>query len=103
MKVDFKEYYAPMKAEYKQLWTDEVIVPDTNVLLSLYRIPVTARDELLALLELLRNRLWIPHQVALEFQRRRLSVIYTERKVIEDALSKASELFESIQEWVISL
>ena len=74
-----------------------MIVLDTNVLLNLYRLPTTARDELLGVLELLKERIWIPHQVALEFQRRRLTVITSERKATEDALSATSELVDDIK------
>jgi len=52
-----------------------LVVPDTNVLLNLYRFQATAREELFGALEKAGERLWIPHQVGLEFQRNRLSVM----------------------------
>lgn len=97
MKTSFSGYYPPSTEQYEQLWKEAVIVLDTNVLLNLYRLPTTARDELLGVLELLKERLWIPHQVALEFQRRRLTVIASERKATEDALSATSELVDDIK------
>jgi hypothetical protein len=48
---------------------------DTNVLLNLYRFQADAREQLFGALEIMGDRLWIPHQVAYEFHRRRLSVI----------------------------
>lgn len=80
-----------------------MIVLDTNVLLNLYRLPTTARDELIGVLDLLKDRLWIPHQVALEFQRRRLTVIGSERKMIEGALTATSELMGDIKQKVDAL
>jgi hypothetical protein len=71
------------------LWKEATIVLDTNVLLNLYRLPASARDEFLTALETLKDRLWIPYQVALEFQRNRLTVIARERKSTDEVLSSA--------------
>lgn len=103
MKPQFSGYYPPSNAEYERLWKEATIVLDTNVLLNLYRLPTTARDELFKVLELLEDRLWIPHQVGLEFQRRRLTVIAAERKSIEDALESASELVAGLKRKVDGL
>jgi len=103
MKSLFSDFYPPSDAEYKRIWGEAVIVLDTNVLLNLYRLPSTARDELIKVLELLQDRLWIPHQVGLEFQRRRLTVIASERKSIEDALESANELLIDLKRKVDGL
>lgn len=87
----FAGYYAPTAEQYKTLWTQGLIVLDANVILNLYRIPNAARDEVLTVLESVKNRLWIPHQVALEFQRNRLKVISSERHSTEEALQAASD------------
>lgn len=79
------------------------MVLDTNVLLDLYRLPSTARTEVLNVLDLLKARLWIPHHVALEFQRRRLTVIAGERKATGDALRSASDLVGSLKTKVDAL
>jgi rRNA-processing protein FCF1 len=57
-----------------------LIVPDTNVLLSLYRFQSEARDDLFRALEHLETRLWVPYQVGLEFHRNRLGVIDAQEK-----------------------
>jgi len=103
MKNSFHGYYPPSSEEYERLWKEGLIVLDTNVLLNLYRLPTTARDELISVLELLKERLWIPHQVALEFHRRRLTVIASERKTTEDALTSASELVSDLKKKVDAL
>ncbi|BBK44087.1 hypothetical protein STVA_41070 [Allostella vacuolata] len=84
----------------KILWNAGIIVIDTNVVLDLYRLPKTASEELLSVLELLKEKLWIPHQVALEFQRDRLTVIAKGRKDIEGALSHAKDLVQSLKKKV---
>src|SRR5665647_778377 len=92
MKKSFYGYYSPTTEQYQLLWKEGLIVFDANVLLNLYRLPTTARDELISVLELLKERLWIPHQVALEFQRRRLTVISNERKNTEDVFFRSFEI-----------
>jgi|694.fasta_scaffold37574_3 hypothetical protein len=103
MKPSFCGYYPPTSGEYERLWKDATIVLDTNVLLNLYRLPTSARDEFLNVLDLLKDRLWIPHQVALEFQRNRLTVIAAERKSTEDALNSAQEIVGELRKKVDAL
>jgi hypothetical protein len=94
MKDAFAGYYAPSEDDYKRLWEEGLIVLDTNVLLNAYRLPAAAREDLLSVLDLVKERLWIPHQVALEYQRKRLKVIAGQRKVTWSALEKAESLLE---------
>ena len=51
------------------------IVVDANVLLSLYEVGISARQEILEVLQQASERLWIPHQVAIEFSRNRERVV----------------------------
>ena len=103
MRETFFGYYPPTTSEYEKLWKEGLIVLDTNVLLNFYRLPTVARDEVFSVLESLRDRLWIPHQVALEFHRKRLTVIATERKTMADALTSASELVKAVSDKVNAL
>lgn len=103
MKTTFHGYYSPTIEEYKRLWKDGIVILDTNVLLDLYRLPTTARDELFNVFNVLKERLWIPHQVALEFQRRRLTVIHNERKSISEALTSVGDLATDIKKKVEAL
>ncbi|MFD4675235.1 PIN-like domain-containing protein [Lentzea sp. NPDC058450] len=59
----------------EQFYRSALIVLDTNVLLDLYRYTPSARDQVLAALELVSARLWLPYQVGLEFVRGRPKVI----------------------------
>ncbi|MDU8417489.1 PIN domain-containing protein [Pseudomonas syringae] len=103
MKSSFNGYYPPTPEQYEQLWNEALFVLDTNVLLNLYRLPTLARDELLEVLRLLEDRLWIPHQVGLEFQRGRLNVIANERKSTEDALGAAQNIVGQVKQKVEGL
>lgn len=67
----FAEYRTPSAADYQRLFQSGLIVVDTNVLLTLYRSNQRTREDLLAVLDRLRERLWVPHQVLAEFWRNR--------------------------------
>lgn len=71
----FQQYLIPDQAAVRQGMTRGLVVLDTNVLLSAYRFAPNARAELLNVLTLLADRLWIPHQVAFEFHKNRFGVI----------------------------
>ena len=60
-----------------------MIVPDASVLLSSYLYDPVPRDELISVLERLADRIFIPHQVALEFHRKRVEVICERVHLIE--------------------
>lgn len=62
---------SPVEADYEQLFRSGMVVLDTNVLLNLYRSNERTRQDTLAALDKLRDRLWIPHQVLTEFWRNR--------------------------------
>lgn len=92
MKGLFPQYDYSTNINYEETWRTALFVFDTNVLLNLYRYHERTREELLETLEKLADRIWIPHHVALEFQRNRLTVIAAQgrrfseiRKVIEKA------------------
>src|ERR1039457_5104857 len=75
LKEQFQRFYAPGEEEIDKVLRVGLVVVDTNVLLSLYRFQSKARDELLLVLKQLGDRLWIPHQVGLEFHQNRFAVI----------------------------
>src|SRR5437868_5840756 len=92
MRQTFRGYYEPTENEFEQLWHDALFVFDTNVLLSLYRYSATARAALLMLVQEIADRVWLPHQVAEEFHRNRLTTISQSRKSFIDAKQEISEL-----------
>lgn len=97
MRAEFPGYYPPTETDYKSLLKEAIIVLDTNVLLDLYRLPDQSRSELVETIEKVSERLWIPFQVALEFQRSRLSVIFNERKRTEDVLSSMQRITDDLR------
>lgn len=50
MRKGFEEFYQPSEKAFVELWQQADIVPDTNVLLNLYRYSTETRSELLDIL-----------------------------------------------------
>ncbi|WP_435283072.1 PIN domain-containing protein [Streptomyces koelreuteriae] len=65
-----------------------MIALDTNVLLELYRFTPEARNELLDVIEQLRDRIWVPNQVASEYYSRRIDAV-KERLKLHEAIPKS--------------
>jgi PIN like domain len=74
MKATFPGWYAKSPEELRALWDGAIIVPDTNILLHLIRHSASVRGQLMGVFERKKDALWIPYQVGIEFQRRRLDV-----------------------------
>lgn len=88
MRLQFKEFYKPSQDQLDDLWKNATFVFDTNVLLDLYRLPNIARHEYLELLKALKDRVWIPHHVGLEFNLRRPDAIVQHNKALGDKADK---------------
>ncbi|WP_141743618.1 PIN-like domain-containing protein [Streptomyces abyssalis] len=69
----FGAHWRAPKSFISQMMQDSLIVIDTSVLLGLYRVTIDARYEMLRALKAVQQRVWVPHQVALEFHRNRIS------------------------------
>ncbi|MFD5853882.1 PIN-like domain-containing protein [Cytobacillus pseudoceanisediminis] len=70
MKEKFLGFLGYEEKEYKELWDKAIFVVDTNVLLNFYKY--TTKDTYKSFFDILKdlkvkNRLFIPHQVALEY------------------------------------
>lgn len=76
MRKTIWEYLVPSIKEKEELWEKSIFVIDTNVLLNLYRYTSNTRETLMAAFEDLKERIWIPHQVAYEFGKNRFDVIF---------------------------
>ena len=83
MRKIFPGYYRPTDDEFLELWQNGLFVLDANVPLNLYAYSSETTKELVNILKEISNRLWIPHQAALEFQRRRLNVIQQQAAAYE--------------------
>jgi hypothetical protein len=98
MKGMFPEYREPTEQERTEAWQQGLFVFDASVLLNLYRYRKETRDEWFSVLASLASRIWIPHHIALEFQRNRLNVIADQNRAfakVESAVKNAQTTFVS--------
>lgn len=84
MRDSFIGYFEPTSEMIAEGWKSALIALDTNVLLGLYRLPSEARTEVQNLLYRLKDRIWIPYHVLVEYHANRLDVLKEEY----DAASK---------------
>ncbi|MFT4278219.1 MAG: PIN domain-containing protein [Rhodopseudomonas sp.] len=83
MKKRFPGYYRPTDDEIQTIWSKCVFVPDTNILLHLFRYGAKTRSQVITTLQRLRPHVWIPYQVGLEFQKNWREVDHTNRDAYE--------------------
>ncbi len=67
----FEAYRTPSDADYESVLRRGLIALDTNVLLDLYRMNARVRKDMMTVLHTLKDRIWIPQQVIVEFWRNR--------------------------------
>jgi RNA polymerase sigma factor (sigma-70 family) len=78
----FAGYYPLTSEEFDELWRRAAIVLDANAMLNLHRYPETTREELLRLLDEVADRVWVPHQAALEYHRNHPGVVTSQGTAI---------------------
>lgn len=92
----FKGYSKYSHNEYKQIWKDGIIVIDTNILLNFYRYSNETREELYKALESVKDRLWIPYQVAYEYFKDKKIVITDTYKAFNELLNETKNCFNKL-------
>jgi hypothetical protein len=90
MKNKFKTFYSLNDQDYKSLWENCIFVFDANVLLNLYRYTDSTKNQLLKIFEQIKDRIWLPYQVTLEYHFNRLTVIQSQ----VDSYESISKLIE---------
>ena len=87
----------------RPFFTDGLVVLDTNVLLDLYRYTQRARLQVLTALRLVadQHRLWLPHQVGLEFVRNRANAVRGRQISLSNAGKAVSADFQEAVRLVI--
>ncbi|MDB9518697.1 PIN domain-containing protein [Roseofilum reptotaenium CS-1145] len=88
--------YCPSQKEFKEIWQSAIFILDTNVLLNLYRYSEETRKQFFSVLEKLSDQLWIPYQVALEFQDNRIRVVQQTKKTFSGYNSFLKNLNKSL-------
>jgi len=75
MKKEFIGFYDPTEKEINDAWSKGTFAFDTNTLLNLYRYTDLTRKDFLTALKTIKDKLFLPHQAALEFHSNRVGVI----------------------------
>jgi PIN like domain len=102
LRDQFQHFYAPDDDAVATAMQTGLVTPDTNVLLNLYRFQSEARDQLFGALEKLGDRLWIPHQVGLEFHRNRISVIAEQEQYLAQMHFDLEASYEDLRKKVLA-
>lgn len=97
MKTLFPGYYTPSKEDFDNLWKECIFSFDANSLLNIYRYSLETQKSFLDILERLKERIWIPHQVALEFSKNRTNVIEGQMKVYDEISQQLDAEFERLK------
>jgi PIN like domain len=87
----FEGYRTPTDQHYQDVLTAGLVVPDANVLLNLYRYNAQTQADLFAVLDRLGDRLWVPHQVVVEFWKNRESALRDPRDTGEEAVDRLAQ------------
>lgn len=84
--------------EFEKIWKEGIFVFDSNVLLDLYRLPDSAKNDLLSVLqnENFKDRIWIGFQVILEYLNNRLSVIGDQKNMFNKVRTSTSNVIDKI-------
>ncbi len=96
MKDLFPGYYSPSDEEFSELWQKCTFIFDTNVILDFYEYNNETREDYFKVLEAIKDRLWIPHQVALEYQENRINRIRRAESNFDSAERKLNEIIQDI-------
>lgn len=71
MKSRFIGFYKDILIDKQTIVGNAIIVVDTNVLLDIYRYSNETANQILEMLDNIKNQLWLPYQVAYEYHRDR--------------------------------
>src|SRR5579884_891019 len=97
MKKMFAGYYRPTDDEFKKAWETGTFSFDTNVLLNLYRYTQETRSSLLKVLDHVKARSWLPHQVGQEYFNRRADVIAGQLTIYDQLVAIITKVVEEIE------
>lgn len=90
--------FEPLTAkEVETLWREGLFVFDTSFLLDLHRYRDSVREDFLKAIGTLKDQIWIPFHVAIEYEANRAKVISEKRRAIEKSKSKAASIADEVK------
>ena len=91
----FKGYTNYSEDEYKRIWESAIIVVDTNILLNFYRYSEDTKKEMFKILTNLKDRLWIPYQIAKEYFKNKNNVMVNSYDEYTKLSNSLKDLFDT--------
>lgn len=98
MKHKLKEYIPLSESKRKKIWEKGIFVLDANVLLNMCRYSKQSSDELIAIIENHKEKLWLPYQVGMEFFNNRIGVIEGIKNGFNQLLANVGRIDEILNE-----
>lgn len=89
--------WLPPDTDRRSFFVDGLIVPDANVLLTLYELTADSREAIFKALEQVADRLWLPHQVGLEVVRARCDVVKSQREAFRQTKTAVNNEIQAAQ------
>jgi hypothetical protein len=99
MRQEFFEHYPKSDEFFESLLQNCTFAFDTNVLLNLYSSQPATRANFLAIMEVLKSRIFIPHQAAFEYHNHRLSRFYVVEETMGSFTTSLSTHLENVQKF----
>ncbi len=97
MKEIFPGYFKKSEIEIRKIWDEGLICFDANVLLNLYRYSNETREALIRLIKKFSDKIFLPHQAALEYNRNRYEVIAEQEKTYKAFTEKIIQIQKDLQ------
>ncbi|MBR8836263.1 MAG: DUF4935 domain-containing protein [Stigonema ocellatum SAG 48.90 = DSM 106950] len=97
----FRGYYKPTPEELAEIWKSCIFSFDTNVLLHIYCYTPETRERFFDILNRLKERIWIPHQVGYEYQKNRTYIISKSLKAYEHIEKILTKKFTELSNEII--
>lgn len=97
MKQLFPGYSKKSESEVKDIWNKATISFDSNALLNLYRYSSSTKDAILRLISKFSDRIWLPYQVALEYNQNRYEVIVEQEKTYNQFVDSINKIQQELQ------
>lgn len=98
MKSKFLGFYSSSEDDIKRIWKSKetIFIFDTNVLLNIYSYKESTQNDFFYALNKIKNNVWIPYHVGLEYQRNRLDIVKTEKSKFRNANRALDEVLKSM-------
>lgn len=84
--------------DFKIIWKEAFFIFDSNVLLDLYRLPESAKNDLISVLQNkdFNVRIWIAFQVLTEFLNNRLNIVSEQKNMFNKVISLTENHIEKL-------